>query len=42
MFYYNIYRNIDKNMILLKYILRLIYTYDLRISKIYILEIATA
>ena len=36
-FYYNIYRNISKHMILLKYFLRLIYTYDFHIFKINIL-----
>jgi hypothetical protein len=38
-FYYNIYRNINKYIILLKYFLRLIYTYDFHIFKINILEI---
>jgi hypothetical protein len=38
-FYYNIYENTKKYMVLLKYILRRIYTYGFYIFKINILEI---
>ena len=38
-FYYNMYINVNKYMILLKYFLRLIYTYSHHISKTNILEI---